>query len=47
MKYRMIRRALGWCIQRRQDNLWHTIAVHRFHWIASLHLWFLRERARR
>lgn len=55
MKYRLVRRARGWAVQKCEPRLlatdkwimWHTIAAHRFHWLASLHLWWLRERSRK
>lgn len=62
MKYRLVRRAKGWAVQKnefvfhdpqacpvssRTRLIWDTIATHKFHWVASLKLWWLRERARK
>jgi len=51
MKYRIIKRAKGWLVQRYIliDTLpiekweWQTITAHRFHFLAKLHLLVLRE----
>lgn len=55
-RYRIRRRARGWAIQMCElvhvqfppgsKELWSSIATHRFHFIASFRLWFLRERER-
>lgn len=44
-KYRIRKCALGWAVQAKHPEVlfWETIAVHRWHWLASLRLWFLRE----
>lgn len=59
MKYRIVRRAKGWAVQRLgtvitdygalpgSGALWHTLSIHRFHFIAALRLLILRERARK
>ncbi len=48
MKYRMRQRKHGWVVQRLDElsEEWGNITLHRWHWLASLHLWWLRERAR-
>lgn len=59
MKYRLVKRARGWALQRLgtvitnygalpgSGALWHTLSTHRWHWLASLRLWWLRERERK
>lgn len=58
MKYRIIRRAHGWAVQSNGPATvydkstvsswygWHTLRTWRWHWLAALHLLWLRERAR-
>lgn len=54
MKYRLVIRACGWVVQRNYPKMntaeptrWETLATYRWHWLASLHLLWLRERARK
>lgn len=67
MKYRLVKRARGWVIQRNRiaRDEWKatgaqfadyskeipgkpvTVAAWRWHWVAALHLLWLRERARK
>lgn len=55
-KYRIVKSARGWKVQnldprlaatRNKWAMWRTISTHRWHWAASLHLWWLRERNRK
>lgn len=54
MKYRIKKSAKGWAVQQEMDRClqgegvpkWFNRSKWRWHWLASLHVWFLRERAR-
>lgn len=52
MKYRIVKRARGWVVQRKTSNPlseeigWGIIATYRWHILAALHLLCLRERGR-
>jgi hypothetical protein len=56
MKYRLVKRAKGWCVQifplifirnGVEVHEWGTLRVWRFRLFAALHLLWLRERARK
>lgn len=52
MKYRLVKRARGWWKVQQHipmtgqfTSFWLTVGRYRWHWLASLHLWWLRERS--